>query len=347
MVKKGTINGNASPILKTCVAFNLECLVKDTVVLAFEHRLSAADCDKIAFEYGQFVAASALSLPQGKFVLHSDFYESAIDTGIVIEGADSYEIYESVGAYAESIDVDTEDVINARHYLDLASKFLSEVFAEAGFKDMPSEAELQQMCVSGENYAEMQKKLHDIFGSAQEQGQFNKLMYQAMAGFHQAYMEEFCEGYDFGESGELVDYHIYQSMPFGVVPEVTVAKVYTNFLPILLASGVRLDQASLFAYRLDCGRKMLRQFAGSDMENDPIEALDEALSEKIEKLVPYIPAFAIRNVKESGACRRMAEAFVRDIWFSVPVEVVESDEIEEFLSALCMALGGMEDDFDD
>lgn len=347
MVRKGTVIGNASPILKTCVAFNLKSVVQDTVVFAFEHRLPPAACDQIAFEYGQFVAASALNLPQGKFALHSDFYESAFETGIVVKSADGLETYESVGAYAESIDIDTEDALDAKHYLDLACKFLAEVFSEAGFEDMPSETELQQMCLSGENYAETQKKLHDIFSSAQEQGQFDKLMYEAMAGFHQAYMEEFCEEYDYEESGELIDYHVYQSMPFGIAPEVTVAKVYTDFLPILLASGIRLDQASFFAYRLDCGRKMLRQFAGTKMENNPVEALAEALSEKLEKLVPYLPVFAVKRAKEKEACVRMAEAFVRDVWFAVMIEVVSADVFEEFLSDLCEALTEIGDGFDD
>ena len=339
MIKKGTVIGNASPILKTCTAFNLKNLVQDTVVLAFEHRMDNAACSKIVFEYGQYVAASALSLPKGEFALHSDFYESAFDTGIVVKGVDGFEEYESIGVYADSIDIDTEDAVDAKHYLDLACKFLSEVFAEGGFKDMPTEAELQQMCFSGENYTEMQQKLHEILGSAQEQGKINELLYEAMAGFHQAYMEEFCEEYDFEESGELIGYYVYQTMPFGVAPEITIAKVYTNFLPILLASGIRLDQASFFAYRLERGRKMLRQFAGSEIEISPIEAIAKALSQKLEKLTPYLPTFAVRRIEGSETYySRMAESLARDVWFSVPVEVMDSDELEDLLSALCMAL---------
>lgn len=346
MIKRGTVIGDASPILKTCTAFNLKCPVQDTVIFALEHRMEDEACNKIAFEYGRYLSASALSLPKGEFALYSDFYESAIETGIAVKSLDGQEIYESVGAYAESLDADSEDAVDAKRYLDLACKYLHEVFVEAGIKDMPSVTELQEMCFTGENYSEVQQKLHEIFSGVQEQGQFNKLMHEAMSGFHQAYMEEFCEEYDFEESGALLDYHVYQAMPFGLAPEVTVAKVYTNFLPILLASGVRLDQSSFFAYRLECGRKMLRQFAGSKMEDNPIEAMTAALSDKLEKLAPYLPAFAVKRIKESGAYERMAQAFVRNIWFAVPIETIEADALESLFSALFSVLDGIDDEFD-
>ena len=346
MIRRGTVSGNASPILKTFVAFNMKELPASATVLAFEHRFPSAVCDTFAFEYGQLVSASALNLPKGKFALHSAFYESpTIDQ--IVDKKDETVAYESIGALAESINLGSEVALEAEHYLNLACKCLVEAFSKS-FKDMPSEAALSAMCVTGENYAETQLKLYEILGSAQEQGEFNELMFNAMSKFHEAYTQEFCVKENAPVVDDLIEYHFYEAMPLGIAPESTVAKVYGTFLPILLASGIGLDQASFFNYRLSRGRKILRKFTkGMPIDDRPIEVLIEAFQDKIETLVPYMPDYSVQQIKENGTLRLLARAIVQDTWYAVPHAYVDSEEIDDLLSALCLAISAMQDDLDD
>jgi hypothetical protein len=319
--------GDASPIRKAFVAFRTALVTNPIVVMSFERRVDPDACDVLVKEFGKYLSVSIVALPHGEFNLSDAFYETGTITVKVSE--DSYRSYDSIGAYADSLDVGEWDYLDSSHWLSVLAELFCSSFTDENIP-FPAKEELERMFLTGDNYAEMQKALRMAFLAAQEMDKLEDILLDIMGDYHEKFVEYSAK--KLVEDGPEKDAEpevkrIYSMLPFEIVSHVSVGCVLDSLLPIILASGASIDMEKLFCERIERGRVFLKEFVGADFdEEESVSALAKAIKEKSKELQPLLPEYLADELNDTISCVKLASYLNFAALSDIPLEACASED---------------------
>ena len=313
VIKRGTAIGNASPIRKSFVAFQLAKVVCGPMVCAFEKRLPAKLGNQLSFQLGQFMSKSIFALPQGKFDLADEFYEFPIVAKLNEEFLD----FDSVGTYADYLNDGDEDAVESIEWLTCLAEIIEKRFIEVELPSLCAPV-MAAAFTTGEGYDAVFKEMAKSLRKAEKEQKLIGLVYDIMSDYHDLYVESFGELYgDKIQSEGSVTERIYEMLPLCLTDEAVFASVINAVYPVFMATGVRIDLEKLCECRIARGRVFLTKSAVLESDELISESLAVKINESPEKLQPMLPPVLQQFLRDHFAsCKTLADFLVDNIWIA-------------------------------